>query len=127
MFNILKYIAVGVFIRRNKTNIIILLFLGLFLIVFLMIMSDIKSHVSDDGVVEFLITKWFISVSIILFMLWRFIRIFQFRQNVGVQTDITELKKKEIPPKKVVASTPQLQTRGEAIKEKYSKRTNGKD
>lgn len=127
MFNILKYIAAGVFIRRNKTNIIILLFLGLFLIVFLMIMSDIKSHVSDDDVVEFLITKWFILVSIILFMLWRFIHIFQFRQTVGVQTDITELKKKEISQKKVIASTPQLQTRGEVIKEKYSRRKNGKD
>jgi hypothetical protein len=127
MFNILKYIAAGVFIRRNKTNIIILLFLGLFLIVFLMIMSDIKSHVSDDDVVEFLITKWFILVSIILFMLWRFIHIFQFRQTVGVQTDITELKKKEISQKKFIASTPQLQTRGEVIKEKYSRRKNGKD
>jgi hypothetical protein len=125
MFKIIKYLAIGVFIKRNNKNIITFLCLGLFLAVFILIMSDIKAHVADDDIVVFVITKWFITLSVIIIMLWLLSCIFRFKKikKDPAKSDIGEREEY----KGRMNTAPSLQTRGDAIKEKYRKRTNGEN
>jgi hypothetical protein len=127
MLNVLKYVLVIAFIKCNKTAITRIFFLCLFLIVFLLIMSDIKSHVSGNGVVAFLMAKWLILFSVIFMMLRLLSKVFRIgRSDKGI-TDQTSQKIEASGLKKIAASNPKLQTRGDAIKDKYRKRKNGKD
>jgi hypothetical protein len=125
MLKILKYFVVGVFIKRNNRSVIAFLCLGLFLTIFILFMSDMKAHVDDGSIVMFVLTKWFITLSVIIIMLSLFSNIFRFKKstndpansNIG---EVEEFRKRMNP-------TPLLQTRGDAIKEKYKKRNHGEN
>ena len=125
MFKVIKYFAIGVFIKRNNKNVITFLCLGLLLAVFILIMSDIKAHVADDDIVVFVITKWLITLSVIIIMLWLLSCIFRFKKikKDPAKSDIGEREEY----KGRMNTAPSLQTRGDAIKEKYRKRTNGEN
>ena len=127
MLNLLKYIALGVFVKRNKFSVLVFLCLGLFLTIFLLFMSDIKPHLTKEEFIGFLIIKWTVFFSIIIVMSWLLYRMFKLSKNKLKKEDPATLPSMRQKSNQSTSTRRQPKTRGDVIKEKYRSRINGQD